>query len=149
MDVVNAALCLTGNDAPGPHEAGLRLSRGTLFFAGVFHACERVAESIIGFSSQNVTRSMFTRDEIVLVRSRFPPNARKSLPAVTRNSKLFTERSFITASITHTDLDPSRSISHSMLNVLNHGFLSFTNIYITFSYTEIDMCVNETRMVKI
>lgn len=36
-----------------------------------------------------------------------------------------------------------------MLNILNHGVLSFTNTYISFSYIKIDMCVNETRMVKI
>ena len=78
MDVVNAALCLTGNDAPGP-QSEIIARNATIFFARVFHARERVAESIIGFSSLNVTRSIFMRDEIV-VRSRFPLNARKSLP---------------------------------------------------------------------
>ncbi|EGI69249.1 hypothetical protein G5I_02014 [Acromyrmex echinatior] len=55
MDVVNAALCLTGNDAPGP-QSEIIARNATIFFARVFHARERVAESIIGFSSLNVTR---------------------------------------------------------------------------------------------
>lgn len=128
--MLDAALCLTGNDAPGPR-GSLRLSlRNAIFRRSFPRTRARVEESIIGFSSQNVTRSMFTRDEIVLVRSRFPPNARKSLPVAIRNSKLFAERPFIAASITHTALDPFGSISRSVLNILNHGVISLVDIYI-------------------
>ncbi|KYQ51466.1 hypothetical protein ALC60_09464, partial [Trachymyrmex zeteki] len=48
---------LTGNDAPGPQSE--IIARNAIFRRNeVFHARERVAESIIGFSSLNVTRSI-------------------------------------------------------------------------------------------